>query len=271
MKSIGLVEQYEGDCADLHDLGVAEWHQAVRLQVERGFDFQEELTLGEQALEAGRVNEAFLHLEAAESKLAQGGEWELRERWLNAAARLYHSAGRIEEVLAVYRAVLQMAQERLGEEHPLTKRLDSKLGELEWAHSTGQAARLQELLEDIEYTMPDEPADHLRNIQLLAEHYRTWSGCMDVAKWCQANGESYWAEVALKAAQSLGGDASDPRQIDTLEALVALYEQNGKPWLAEREIRQSMDNCGSGLGFYSQPARSVRKMLKTFLAKHRQV
>lgn len=268
MGNLELVEQSRGDYAEIEDLAEDQWHAAVTQQVALGLDFDQELALGEQALEAGRMNEALLHLHAAEGKLTPGGDWDRRERWLHAAARLYHDADRTEEMLAIYRTVLQMAWDTLGEDHPLPRRLESRLGELAWAQATGQAERLQSLVDSIEEASLQEPADHQRNIRSLAEHYDSWTRCLDVAKWCRDNGEIYWAEVALRAAQRLGGEPGDHRQLETLELLVSLYEQCGKPWLAEREIKLALDGCLFGKGFYSLPAKRVRKLLKEFWSRH---
>jgi hypothetical protein len=270
MRNLELIEQSYDDYMEIEDLAVDEWYAAVHQQVELGPDFNQELAQGEKALEVGKVNEAFMHLHAAESKLAPGGDWERRERWLYAAARLYHAADRTDEMLGVYRIVMQMAWDTLGEDHPLPRRLQSSLNELAWAHATGQAERLQALVDSIEEASLQEPADHQRNIQSLAAHYGNWTRCMDVAKWCLGNGEAYWAEVALRAAQHLGGEPDDHRQLETLYLLVTLYEQYGKPWLAEREIKLVLDHCLFSNGFHSLSAKRVRKMLKELWSRHGQ-
>jgi hypothetical protein len=150
MRNLELIEQSSNDYIEIKDLEVDEWHAAVHQQEKLGLDFNQELAQGEKAWDAGRVNEAFIHLHAAESKLASGGEWDRRERWLYAAARLYQAADRTDEMLAVYRMVLQMAWDTLGEDHPLPRRLQSSLNELAWSHATDQAERLQALVDSIE-------------------------------------------------------------------------------------------------------------------------
>jgi hypothetical protein len=245
------------------------WHKATRKQGMKGLSFEEELASAEEAMSDYKKQGAFIHLEAAHDKLDPEGDWEQRERWLQVSSRLHNTVGEITHVLEQYHWAVLKAYWDLGEDHLLTRRLEAKLCELEWSYATGQQEMLESILNSSDEINPNaESADHNRNISSFVDHFKSWSRCLDMAVWCQDHGTFYWAEVALRAALRLSGGSSGCRHLYTLEKLVALYEQMGMPWLAEREIRRALDDCLIDHGGYGQQTRQIRNALKSFLIRH---
>lgn len=216
------------------------WRTKVEAQEGLKLSFEEELALGAKELDTGNEARAFLHMYVAERKLGRQGDWERRETWLQTMARMHHALGMPNEAIGCLFWGEVNSAWSLGTDHPMPRRFEALRCQLEWAGETGQAALFHELVDTMEQAEPHEPPDHQRSTENLASFYETWSRCMDAAKWLSGLGNNYWAEVALRAAQKLGGHLNDPRQAETCLALVALYEKAGKPWLAKKEIQDRL-------------------------------